>query len=811
MHQIVRDLRFAFRKFMRSPGLSLAAVVTLALGIGANTAIFSLVDGIWLRPLQIADPSHLVAIQSVKNNATTDSELDSGSSYDEYHDVRERIPAFANVAATSSRGVVIRRGDGLKLLLARVVSENYFDVLGARTVLGRLPSESEMQHAETPVMVLGYSAWKSAFAGDPAVVGSTVKLSSGSAHIVGVLEPGFRGIDRVLDPQVYVSRSGWVTWNPEEQKTARTIREFNLYGRLRPGATLNQARGQLQAMGAQLAGQYPEANTGRSFTAMWESESGDKGMKVLSLLLLLVAGAVLLIACTNILNLMLALNDSRRREIAMRMALGASRTQVMRQLLAEYCVLAVAGVGSAILLAQQLIRLVPALMPNIGYPLGFDFRVDWRVMSFATIAGLVSVLVCGLIPGLTSTRISALEATRTRFQPRGRLKMPARKVFVAAQLAISMALLMATGLLVRTLLHIQNMDMGFNHAQNAVLLNVGVSQTGSRRQAEFQALTDRVRSLPGIKSASIARVVPFPDNGGGATKVVLTPQETASATAGTPVWFNLVDNAYFEAIDVPLMRGRNFGGQDNAKSAPVAIVNQTLARKLFGSDDVVGRHFRVGREKPVDTEIVGVARDGKYRDVTESPQPYLYLPLAQEDRSEVVVIGTTSENADALLPAVRNAVYQVDPNILVLSAQTLSDHMHFATYMNRMGAWLTAALGGLALLLTAVGLYGVTAYSVSRRTHEIGIRMALGAQRATVFAAILRDGFKLALAGLALGTGLAFVIGRAMSGMLYGVKTLDPLALAGAAVLVGAVSFAALSAPARRATQLNPVDALREE
>lgn len=811
MLQFIHDLRFALRKFMRAPGLSLAAVITLALGIGANTAIFSLVDGIWLRPLQIADPAHLVAIQSLKSKAGADSERDSGSSFAEFRDIRERVPAFSNVVAVSGRGVVINRGDGLKLLLARVVSENYFDVMGAHTALGRLPSQNEMLSSETPVMVLSYAAWKSVFAGDPAVVGSTVKLSHGAVRVVGVLEPRFRGTDRVLDPQVYVSHTGWMTWDPDEQKTPRTIREFDLYARLRPGASLDQAREQLRATGAQLARLYPEANAGRTFTAAWEPEAGDKRMKVLSLLLLMIAGAVLLIACTNILNLMLALNDARRREIAMRVALGASRVQILRQLLTEYCVLALAGIGGAILLAQRLVALVPALMPDIGYPLGFDFRIDWRVLTFTAAAGLVSVLFCGLIPGIASSRVSALEAARTRFLPRGRLKMPARKIFVVAQLAMSMALLMATGLLVRTLMHIETMDMGFNQAQNAVLLDVNVSRNGPQRQLEFQALADRMRALPGIKNVSVARVVPFPDNGGGATRVVLAPGEVPSATAGASVWFNLVDDAYFQTIGVPVMRGRAFGRQDRPDGTPVAIVNQTLAKRLFGSEDVVGRHFRIGREKPIDTEIVGVVRDGKYGDVTESPQPYLYLPLSQGDWSEVMVIGTTSGDPRALLPAARNAVRAVDPNILIMSAQTLSDHMRFATYLNRIGAWLTASLGGLALLLTAVGLYGVTAYSVSRRTQEIGIRMALGAQRSTVFAAILKDGFKLDIAGLLLGTGLAILVGRSMRGILYGVTGLDPIALMVAVALVSCVSFVALATPARRAMHLDPANALREE
>lgn len=811
MTRFFRDLLFAVRKFRRTPVLTIAAVTTLALGIGANTAIFSLVDGVWLRPLPITDPAHLVAIASVKQNVSADAERDSASSYAEYEDLRQRVPAFAEIAAVSGRGVVLDRSDGLKLLLARVVSDNYFEVLGAKTALGRLPSRQEMLSSDPPVMMLGYATWKTVFAGDPSVVGSTVKLQHGVARIVGVLAPGFRGTDRMLDPQVYVSQAGWVTWVPDERKAARTYREFDLYARLRPDATLDQARAQLQAAAGQLAAAYPEANHGRIFTAKWEREAGNDQIKKLSLLLLAIAIAVLLIACANLANLLLALNDARRREMAMRVALGAGRAQLTRQLVTEYCLLGVAGVTAAVVLAWRLVALVPALMPDIGYPLGFDFRIDGRVLAFTVAAGLLSVLLCGLLPGIASSQVAPIEAARLQPPQGRRLRMPARKVFVVAQLALSMTLLTVTGLLVRTLLHIEQMDMGFNQTQHAVLLDLAVSAEGPRRLAEFTQLAERVRALPGVQDATVARVVPFPDNGGGAKKIVLAPGETPSPTAGTAVWFNWIDDAYFRVAGVPLLRGRNFAQADSTGTVPVAIVNQTLAKRLFGTDDVVGRTFRLNRENPVATQIVGVARDGKYGDVTEAPQPYLYLPLTEKAWGEIVLLVPTQGDAAALLPSVRRAVREVDPKSVVLSAQTLTDHMQLATYANRMAAWLTGAMGGLALVLTMVGLYGVTAYSVSRRTREIGIRMALGAARGRVFSAVVREGLWLALAGLLLGAAAAWPLGRAIAGMLYGVKATDPLTWATVAAVVLGVSLLALVAPARRALRVEPMDALREE
>jgi macrolide transport system ATP-binding/permease protein len=397
------------------------------------------------------------------------------------------------------------------MLLAQIVSDNYFTLMGVRPELGRLPDENELRRLQAPIIVLGHGTWKRLFAGNPGIIGQTVKVNRRTATVVAVLPAVFQGTARGIDPPVYVPLSTLATWNPSEQNEPRTIRDLELYARLRKGATLGQTKAQLRSLSADLSAKYPQANSGRTLTAYWQTSSPQGLLKIsliktFSILLLAVAGSVLMIACANIANLLRAVNDARRKEIAMRTALGASRPRLLRQLITEYAVLAAVGVAGALALAKWVITLVPALIPDIGFPLGFDFRIDHRVLAFTAAAGVFSVLVCGLLPALTTTRTSPLDAMRAQTVPRGKLRTTTRKLFVVAEIAVSMALLMATGLLLRTLMHIETTNMGFNSNQNAVLMGIAVDgQRGPRRQAETDALVARMRALPGVKDATVAR------------------------------------------------------------------------------------------------------------------------------------------------------------------------------------------------------------------------------------------------------------------------------------------------------------------
>ncbi len=516
-------VRFSLRRYRRTPGPALAAVLTLALGIGANTAIFSLVDGVTLRPLSISDPAHLLSLASVKEHVAADSERDTTSSFAEYQDIRTGIPAFADVAGVDHRGVALKTADGIQLLTAEVVTDNFFAFMGARPELGRLPTEWELAHTQSPVIVLSHATWRRVFGGDPTVIGRTVIATGGSATIVAVTPAAFRGVERIMDPQVYVPRSTWDAWFHEDRSNPRSFRNYDLYARLRPGATLDQARAQLQSLGASLASRFPQTNHGRTFSAAWEQNSQFSQFKILSILLLALGAAVLLIACVNIANLLLAINDARRREIAMRTALGAMRGNLVAQLVTEYALLAVAGIASALTLAQWLISAVPAFIPNVGFPLSPDFRIDFRVMTVAIVAGALSVLVCGVIPALVSTRTSPLEAMRDRSPPaavpharaQNLRHRPGRRLHGAARRhrpCLSAPSFASSPL-----------TSASAPARTPPFSNCPSIRDGPQRQVELSAIAARVRALPGVKDATVSRVVPFSLVGGGATRSSLLP------------------------------------------------------------------------------------------------------------------------------------------------------------------------------------------------------------------------------------------------------------------------------------------------
>lgn len=807
MNLLMQDIWFAIRRFRRSPGLIIAAIVTLALGVGVNTAIFSIADAICLRPLQIADPSHLIAITSVKRTGTADA-IDE-SSLPEYQDILRQVPAFSGVVASSRRGVLLRTPDGLQHLLTYFVSDNYFQVMGAEAELGRLPRPQEVRSEQTTTIILGHRAWVDFFGADSSVIGRTVNVNGTAATVVAVLPASFRGTERLIDPQCYVQASNWVASHPGYSSSDRLDREFSIFGRLAPSATMDQARLQLQTLSRQLAVEYPKANAGRDLVAQWNST--NPVLQKFAALFLLLALSVLLIACANIANLLLALNDSRKREMAMRIALGATRFRLLRQLATEFVILATIAIAGALGLARWIVAIAPNLMPNLGFPLGFDFRIDHRVLAFAACITVLSVLLCAVIPGLATTRSSPLIAMRPQESAGGELRIPARKLFIIAQVAVSMSLLVASGLLVRTLFRIETVDLGFNRAQNEILLSINVNQPALQRSLTFASLIDRMKALPGVTGASMARVVPFAGSGGGVTKFVFAPGEVASPTAGTSVLVNQVDEAYFRVMGIGILQGRAIGGLDTTGSERVVVINRALARRLFGDGPAVGQYIRIDRDKPIDVEIVGIAQDGKYNDVTESSQPYLYLPLTQDSRSDTTLIVTTVTDPAVLLPAARRAIHEMDSSIVITSGVTMKDQIRLATYFNRMEADAATGLGGLAMLLTAVGLFGVISFMVSRRTHEIGIRMALGADRGRVFRQVFNDGLKLVLIGVACGMGLAALLGQAMSSLLFGVNPFDPAAVAGAVAVMAAISCLALIGPARRALGIQPLDALREE
>lgn len=812
MHHLLQDVLFAIRKFQKTPGVILAAILTLALGIGVNTAMFSIIDGICLRPLDISDPEHLLLLKNIKKVAATNAEKGQVNfSYAEYTDLKKMVPAFSTLMAVDRRGAILKTADNSRQsLLINVNSDNYFTGMGLHAEIGRLPTEEELSKTKTPVVVLGYRTWKQIFAGDPSIVGKAIELNGQPATVLGVMSANFQGTERFLDPQLYVPISTWVMWSPGEGAPNRNYRDYEVFARLAPGATLDQAQAQLDAANKNLASAYPATNAGRNYFAGWE-RSENTGLKIYSALLLALSGAILLICCANIANLLMALNESRRREIAMRMAIGATRMRLIRQMLTEYAALAIAGVLLAFLMAEQAIALVPALIPQMGIPFFLDLRLDHRVMLFSLCLATLSILFFGLGPAVFTTKSSPLDALRTNTAVGSGLRIPIRKLSVLAQVTISMTFLVGAGLLVRTLVHLQTMDIGFNRTQNAALLQIMVDCDNKALMTKFDSIREKMRALPGATGATISRVDPFPTSGGGATYSVLAPNEAVSKTAGIKIRYNLIDHDYFSILGIELLRGRNFGNQDSATSPRVVIVNQTLAKRFFGKTDIVGQHIRLNDEPVIDLEIIGVTQDGQYSDLAESPQPYLFLPQNQAPAwHEVTLTIATAQDPHPLLLTAKK-ILQSDASIFVEESQTFKDRMDFATYPNRMIAYLVLSLGALALVLTSVGLFGVVSYIISKKTHDLGICIALGADRINVLRTVLKEALPMIFGGIGLGLLLSSGAAHALHAALYGVQAIDPLVLLISTGVLVVVAFSALVTPVRRALQIDPVEALREE
>jgi putative ABC transport system permease protein len=810
MGTLIQDVRYGLRMLAKSPGFTAVAVFSLALGIGANSTVFSIVDSLSLRPWPVREPERLVAI-------LTDwpKEPDfSLSSYPDYLDIRHEVSAFSDVVAYGDRGgFVSGEGQG-KEVSVEVVSENYFAALGARALLGRTFSPQPGQAAgEGRSVVVSYALWQGYFGGDPSLRGKTTLLDGKEFTVIGITPQDFCGLRRGWAPDIWVTTEGWATMVPGEERTYafRDRRWFDVAGRLRPNAQISEARAQLETLAKRIALASPATNQHVKFLARPASQAAQEGMGS-GIYLMAMVGLVLLISCANVAILLLAQTELRQREIAMRRALGAGRRRLVAQLLTEGLLLALAGGALGVLLAWWLMNLVPAILPGLS---AINLILDSRVLLFTGAISLVTAILFGLAPGVRAARcdlVAVLKSEDPRLgQAAGRL--PLRSLLVSGEIALSVVLLAGSALLLRSLLYSQRINPGFDPKKNVLMLSVAPPPFYGYNEAQaaalYPALAARVESVPGVVRASYARRLPLTGNEAGETEAVTIPGvQPPPGTDHFKIRYNIVAPKFFATIGTRLESGREFSELDLPSKAPVVIINDAMARRFWPDQDPVGRSIQIDKK---DYQIVGVVEAGKYIDLHETAQPYLFLPFTQVFSFECMLFVETVGDPQALVRAILKETAAVDKRLPIVDAVTFRDYMRSVLSEERSEASLVASLSILGMFLAAVGLYAAVAYLVNRRSHEIGIRMALGARRNDVLRLVLAQGLRLSAAGVAVGLAGAFAASRLMSRFIYGVAPTDPLSYAGSTLVAISVALLASYFPARRATKVDPIVALRYE
>ena len=819
LETIWQDLHYGLRMLRKAPGFAVAAVLTLALGIGANTAIFTVVNAFLFRPLAVQNASRLTVLAVQRGKQGIPAEI----SYPDYRDYRQQSDAFTDIAAyvISLRGLA-SRGHADRIVTSYVTS-NYFSMLGVRPEVGRLIGPGEGDEPNTgPVVVLGHHFWERRFVGNPNVVGSTMTLDGRPVTIIGVVPKEFQGTFAIVEMDAYVPM-GMLAADSRNSAffTDRSQRQLHVLGVLKPGVTVRRAQASLNVITQRLVAQYPQDDKDQVIHVYPErlarpTPSAGRSVPIAAGAFLALVALVLLIACVNVANLLLARAATRQKEMAIRAALGAARFRLVRQMLTESVLLALAGGAGGALLGIWVCRGLESLQPIGDFQMQFGLTFDWRVFSYVAGVALLAGITAGLAPAMTSSRTD-LNAT-LREGGRGMAgdggRHPIRHLLVVAQVGGSFALLVAAGLFSRSLMRAATIDLGFDSHN---VLNIGIDPglegfDQARAEAFFRELLRRTKAIPGVEAASLAFTVPMNYYNAGA-RIYVEGQTTKSDSSTPEAGYNIVDSEYFSTMRIPLLKGRVFTDADTGKSESVGIVNQTMAQLFWPNQDAVGRRFRYkGPSGPLVT-VVGVARNGKYGEILEPPTPYFYVPQAQEYRSSHVLQVRTSVPPESLVTPVERQIRGLDPNLPVFDVMAMDRTLAGVNgfFLFRVGAVFAGVLGALAFLIAVVGLYGVVSFSAARRTHEIGVRMALGALPRNIFGLMLRQVLTLVGAGLSLGILAAFGVARLLSGLLVGVSPYDPLTFATVSISLVVVALLACYLPARRAAALDPSIALRHE
>ncbi|HXU39697.1 MAG TPA: ABC transporter permease [Blastocatellia bacterium] len=815
METLIQDLRFGFRRLLKGPAFTIVAVLSLALGVGANAAIFSLINAVLLRPLPITDPSKVLSVQVVGKNDSLDA-----FSYPNYLDFRDRNEVLSGLLVYRFAPMSLSRERNNERVWGYEVSGNYFDVLGVPAVRGRMfsPEEDRARNA-SPVAVLSYGCWQRRFGADPQIVGKEITLNGHTFNVVGIAPEGFTGTEIIYTPEVWVPMmmADWIEPGSQWIESRGSGNIFAI-GRLKRGVSVKQAEASLNLLAEQLGKEYPETNEGRTISLM------PPGLIIPSLrgavvsfawVLMAAVALVLMIACTNLAGLLLARVTERRKEIAIRLALGANRMRLIRQLLTESVLLSVVGGAAGVVLAVWIVAVVVAFKPPVDFPLTIALELDWRVMLFSLLVSLATGIVFGLMPSLQASKPDLVTSLKDTTAQAGYRRSRLRSGLIVVQIALSLVLLVAAAVVVRALLT-QTVNPGFQ-TENGLAMSVDLGLQGydETRAREFQRrMVESVSALPGVRSASIADFLPLSLNYSG-NGIYIEGQEPVRGADVPTAMVATVGVRYFETMGIPLLQGRDFSEQDKKDTPQVAIVNEAFARSFFPGTDpaqgAIGKRISFKSVQGPFVQIIGVAKDGKYFNIAEEPRPFVYSSLLQNYSSQTILIARTTFDSNSMIGSVRNEVQKLDPGLPIFDIKTLSEHMRLSLFPARIAATVLGGFGALAVTLAIIGIYGVTSYSVAQRTREVGIRMALGASQAHVLRLVLGQGIVLVGIGSVIGVVASIALTRLMSGLLFGVTSTDPLILVAVPLLLAGVALGACFVPARRATKVDPMVALRYE
>jgi len=806
-----QDVRFGLRQLRKAPGFTVVALLSLVLGIGANAVIFSLISTILLRPLPVDRPGEVVAIAQTKQN---NSLYVQPMSYLNYLDMRDRNHSLTGMGVYRFAPMSLSHNGNNERVWGYLVSGNYFDLLGVRPALGRMFSvEEDRKPLANPVVVLSYGCWKRRFGGDEGLVGRTLLINGHSFSVVGVAPQEFFGTETVFSPEFWTpsSMQGWI--ETSDGREYRGNGSWFAIGRLKAGMSANEAEVELKTIAEGLSQQYPNEDGGMSVMLT------PPGLIMPSLrnaviafggALMLTVALVLLIACTNLASLLLARATTRRKEVAVRMAIGATRGRLARQLLTESLLLSVIGAGLGLLLGVVLMHAAEAAVPATDFALKVDLRMDWRVVGFVATLGILTGVGFGLIPALQATKSDVVTSLKEDMGGgRGRLWL--RSGLVVLQVALSLVLLITAGLTVRSLQQTTKAGPGFvvDHALT-MAVDLGLQGYDSTKGENFyRQLSERVRALPGVDDVGWITVLPL-ELGGNSTDVYPADRATPKQAEMSSVIYNSTTPGYFAAMGIPLVAGRDFAETDGKKSPAVVIVNQALAENFWKGQDAVGKRVKTGNTgDTASAEVVGVAKNGKYQSIGEDRTMTIYYPMAQMYSPQAAMAVRTQMDAKATIASVRGEIEKMDATLPVYNVKTLSEHMGFALFPLHAGAVAVGCFAVVAMILATIGIYGVMAYSVGQRTQEIGIRMALGARAGDVWRMVLRQGMVITGFGIVLGLAGAYAVSRVVAGLLYGVSSTDAMTFLAVSVLLTGVAMVACFVPARRAGKVDPVVAIR--